>query len=61
MHLYSWYHGSEDAEACELGEARSVVCLLLSQMAQSLHGYLTCDQYKSYSKTHHKIWTEFIF
>jgi len=55
MHLYSWCHGSEDAKAYELGEARSTAYWLLSQMAQSLHGYVTCDRYKSYSKIHQKI------
>ncbi len=52
MHLYSWCHGSEDAEACELDEAHSAPCLLLSQMAQSLRGDLMCEQYKRHSKTH---------
>ena len=52
MHLYSWCHRSDDAEACELDEAHSAAYLLLSQMAQAPRGYLTCEQYKWYSKAH---------
>ena len=55
MHLYSWCHGNEDAKACTLDGAHSAACLLLSQMAQSPHGYLACDQYKRHLKTHFKM------
>ena len=50
MHLHSWYHESEDATVYKLGEARSTAYWLLSQMAQSQHGYVTCNQNERYVK-----------